>query len=96
MATGERALIVGGSIAGLTAAHGLRGAGFDVKAFEVAPELWDVGTGIQLWVNAMSALEGLGIAEAVREVARPAEGTQLRSWRGSTGARRRCSPCARC
>jgi 2-polyprenyl-6-methoxyphenol hydroxylase-like FAD-dependent oxidoreductase len=62
-----RALVVGGGIAGLSTAIGLRRAGVDVTVFERARELEEIGAGLSLWSNAMQALERLGVADAVRE-----------------------------
>lgn len=66
-----RAAIVGGGIGGLAAAIALRDIGYDTTVFERATPLREVGAGISLWSNAMTALECLGVADAVRERALP-------------------------
>jgi 2-polyprenyl-6-methoxyphenol hydroxylase-like FAD-dependent oxidoreductase len=62
-----RAVVVGAGIGGLSAAIALRNAGADVTVHEKMPELHEVGSGLTLWVNAMRALEKMGVDEAVRE-----------------------------
>ena len=63
----QRVLVVGGGIGGLSAAIGLRQAGYDVDVIERNPA-WDVyGVGIIQPGNALRALHELGLAhEAVR------------------------------
>ena len=62
-------LIAGGGIGGLTAACCLRKAGHDVEVFEQAPELGEIGAGIQLGPNAFHAFDYLGVGEAARSMA---------------------------
>ncbi len=59
------ALIVGGGIGGLAAAIGLRRAGWEVRVLEKATTLGEVGAGISIWANGLSALDRLGLAGAV-------------------------------
>jgi len=61
----ERALIVGGGIAGLAAARGLTRAGVETVIVENVEAWRPVGAGIVLNVNAMAALRRLGLADAV-------------------------------
>lgn len=58
--------IIGGGIAGLSAAVGLEQQGFDVRVFERAALVKPVGAGIILSPNAVYVLEQLGLGEAVR------------------------------
>lgn len=67
-----RVLIVGGGIAGLVTAAGLRREGFSCEIVERAAHWAPIGAGIVLGVNAMSVMRSLGIAE---EIAR--RGTEL-------------------
>jgi salicylate hydroxylase len=68
-----KALIAGGGIGGLTAACCLMKAGYEVEVFEQAPELSEIGAGIQLSANAMHVLNDLGLGAAISELAvRPA------------------------
>ncbi len=82
-----RAIIVGGGIGGLTAAVALRRAGVEAVVFERAGELREIGAGISIWVNAMKALEGLGLAEAVRAAGREEIGGEVRTAGGATLSR---------
>ncbi|GAA0325495.1 flavin-dependent oxidoreductase [Actinoallomurus spadix] len=58
-------LIVGGGIAGLTAALALHKAGFGVRVVEAAPRLGPLGVGINLQPHAVRELTELGLAEAL-------------------------------
>ena len=64
--SGAPVLIVGGGIGGLAAAIALARRGHAVKVFEQASHIGEIGAGIQLGPNAFSALDALGIGEAVR------------------------------
>jgi salicylate hydroxylase len=73
--------VIGAGIGGLTAALSLRNAGFAVEVYEQAPELTEVGGGINMGPNATRILRRLGLAEGLdREGVRPA-GTHQRRWR---------------
>jgi salicylate hydroxylase len=61
----QKILIAGAGIGGLTAAACLLKAGHDVQIFEQAPELIEVGAGIQISANAMHVLDDLGLGEAI-------------------------------
>jgi flavin-dependent dehydrogenase len=55
-----RIAVIGGGIGGLTAALALRQAGFDVDVYEQAPELTEVGGGINMAPNATRILRQRG------------------------------------
>src|SRR5579883_1080924 len=57
--------IAGAGIGGLTAACCLLNAGHNVEVFEQAPELGEIGAGIQLSANAMHVLNDLGLSDAI-------------------------------
>lgn len=65
------ALILGGGIAGLSAAIALRQAGYSVEICEQAAELGERGAAFSLWANAIAALETLGAAAPIVEGAAP-------------------------
>jgi len=61
----RKILIAGAGLGGLAAAGCLLKAGFDVEIYEQAPELGEVGAGIQMSANAMHVLNNLGIGEQI-------------------------------
>jgi salicylate hydroxylase len=58
-------LIAGAGIGGLSAAACLLQAGHDVQILEQAPELIEIGAGIQISANAMHVLGSLGLGEEI-------------------------------
>lgn len=62
-------LISGGGIGGLSAALGLAQQGIPSLVLERAPELGEIGAGIQLGPNAFHAFDYLGIGEEARAAA---------------------------
>lgn len=59
-------LVAGGGIGGLAAALALVRQGFKVQVFEQAPEIGEIGAGIQLGPNAFHAMDALGVGEKAR------------------------------
>ena len=57
--------IVGAGLGGLTAAATLLQRGHRVRVYEQAPQLGEVGAGIQMSANAMKVLDALGLREAI-------------------------------
>lgn len=82
MATDERALIVGGGIAGLTAALALRRRGIAAEVFERQPEPREHASAIQIWISGVRALHELGLGDRLDQVSRPVLDYRFRSWRG--------------
>lgn len=76
-------LVAGGGIGGLTAALALLRQGFDVDVYEQAPELREVGAGVQISANGSRALYALEIGEDVAQLSCEASGKEIRLW--STG-----------
>ena len=60
-----RVIIVGAGIGGLAAALTLGRAGIDVQVFEQAPELREVGAGVQISPNATRILTRLGLGSSL-------------------------------
>jgi salicylate hydroxylase len=59
-------LVAGGGIGGLAAALALVRQGFAVKVLEQAPQLGEIGAGIQLGPNAFAAFDALGVGPKAR------------------------------
>ena len=59
-------LVAGGGIGGIAAALALVRRGFAVKVLEQAPQLGEIGAGIQLGPNGFAAFDALGIGEIAR------------------------------
>lgn len=59
-------LVAGGGIGGLAAALALVRQGFSVKVLEQAPEIGEIGAGIQLGPNAFHAFDALGVGDKAR------------------------------
>ena len=65
----EKVLIVGGGIAGLASGLALARARADVRILERAPELTEVGAGVQLGPNVTGILNAWGLSPAIEKVA---------------------------
>ena len=74
-------LIAGAGIGGLAAALSLHQAGFEVRVFERASELAEVGAGIQVSPNGARVLHALGLEAALNEVVFRPEAVELRLHR---------------
>ena len=89
----QKVAVVGGGLGGLTAAIALRQRGFDVDIYEQAPELTEVGGGINMAPNATRVLRRLGLAEGLdREGVRPLGTHQRRRHDGRTLQRAPLNP----
>ncbi|KAF9887530.1 hypothetical protein FE257_010108 [Aspergillus nanangensis] len=69
-----RVVIVGGGLGGLACAISCRRAGLNVIVLEKAPEIMQVGAGIQVPSNGVKVLDRLGLLSAIKE-----KGTQIDS-----------------
>src|SRR5579864_4626411 len=75
MADGERILIVGGGIAGLTLAAALHQQGFILELVERNPTWHAAGTGFLVQANGMRVLHALGLGAAIEHA-----GAVVRQW----------------
>ena len=69
MARNLRIAIIGAGIGGLAAACALHRRGFEDVVYERAPELGEVGAGLQLGPNAVKVLRALGFEAELRTLA---------------------------
>ena len=72
--------IVGAGIGGLTAALALLRRGFDVEVYEQAPELKEVGAGLQVAANGTRVFDNLGILDAIVANGFQPVGKEVRLW----------------
>ena len=75
-----RILIVGAGIGGLTAALALLRDGHEVEVYEQAPQLAELGAGVQISANGARALFSLGLESALRKVWCEPAGKEIRLW----------------
>jgi len=76
----DNVAIVGGGIGGLTAALALARRGIDVDVYEQAPELRELGAGVQISANGTRVLHALGLKEALEKVQVMPAGKAIRLW----------------
>lgn len=74
--------IIGGGIAGLTAAYALHQKGYQVEVFEAAPAIKAVGAGLGMGANAIKAYEALGLAAELTVVCKIMNGFSLLDEKG--------------
>ncbi len=80
MSRPERILIVGGGIAGMTAAAAIAQAGFPVTLLESAPEFGEIGAGVTLSPNAMKGLDFIGVCDAVAAAGVEPQRQRIQHW----------------
>lgn len=84
MRNGLKVAIIGAGIGGLAAARALAMRGADVTVYEQAPEIAEVGAGLQVSPNGMKVLDALGLGEGLRVSGAPeAEAVCLKDHRGT-------------
>ncbi len=79
---GQSITILGAGIGGLTAAIALARRGARVSVIEQAPELTEVGAGLQITPNGTAVLAALGLGERVARIGVPLQAVELREHRG--------------
>ena len=75
-----KVLIAGAGIGGLTAALAALRRGLEVEVYEQAPELREVGAGLQLSANGTRVFYELGVGEALKALSCEAAGKEIRLW----------------
>ncbi|SDJ23542.1 FAD-dependent monooxygenase [Lutimaribacter saemankumensis] len=80
--SGLKVLVVGGGIGGLAVSRALALRGADVTVLEQAPEITEVGAGIQVSPNGFAVLRTLGLDGALRTCSVRGETISLRDYRG--------------
>ena len=73
-------LISGAGIGGLVAALALQQRGFTVEVYEQAPELLELGAGVQISANGTRVLQALGLGPALAPSLCAAAGKEVRMW----------------
>jgi salicylate hydroxylase len=79
----SKVVIIGAGIGGLAAALALIRQGVGVDVYEQAPELKEVGAGVQISSNGTRVLYALGLGEAAERLGVVVAGKEIRLW--STG-----------
>jgi salicylate hydroxylase len=75
-----RIAVIGGGIGGLAAALSLRREGFAVEVYEQAPQLTQIGGGINMAPNAARILYRLGLGDGLEREGMLPLGTHQRRW----------------
>ena len=73
-------LIAGGGIGGMAAALSLLNRGYDVDVYEQAPELKEVGAGVQISPNGTRALHALGVFDELQRLSCNTKSKEVRLW----------------
>jgi len=79
-AAANKIAIVGAGIGGLTAALALVRRGIDVEVYEQAPEMRELGAGVQISANGTRILHALGLKAALEKVQVLPAGKAIRLW----------------
>ncbi len=80
MNSSPRILIAGGGIGGMAAALSLLRGGYDVRVYEQATELGEVGAGVQISPNGSRALDALGVFEQLKNASCAPRRKEFRLW----------------
>ncbi len=76
-------IVLGGGIGGLTTSIMLRRAGAAVRVLEQAPQITEVGAGLQISPNGFVVLEKLGLGSALRAKSMRGQSVLLRDYKGA-------------
>ncbi|KAF2094888.1 putative salicylate hydroxylase [Rhizodiscina lignyota] len=76
-----RVVIVGAGLGGLACGIACRQQGLEAVVIERAPEILEIGAGIQLPPNAVRTLDRLGVLDAIRSKATETQTRTLRRWK---------------
>jgi salicylate hydroxylase len=79
---GLRVCVIGAGIGGLAVARALARRGAVVSVLEQAPEIAEVGAGLQVSPNGFAVLRALGLDDALRAGAVQARAVSLRDYKG--------------
>ncbi|PQO22085.1 monooxygenase [Rhodobacteraceae bacterium WD3A24] len=79
---GREVTVLGGGIAGLAAALACARRGARVRVLEQAPEIAEIGAGLQISPNGAVVLQALGLGDALARASVPAEAVELREGAG--------------
>ncbi|MEQ9260810.1 MAG: FAD-dependent oxidoreductase, partial [Roseovarius sp.] len=79
---GMKIVVIGAGIGGLAAARALALRGAQVTLLEQAPEIREVGAGLQVSPNGYRVIEALGLGAGLREKGIRAEAVRLKDYRG--------------
>src|SRR4029079_3465578 len=83
MSTNNKVAIIGAGIGGLTAALALIRQGIGVDVYEQAPELKELGAGVQISSNGARVLDSWGLGAEAERLGVVVAGKEIRLW--STG-----------
>jgi salicylate hydroxylase len=79
MNPGRPIAIVGGGLAGLATTHALAAFGMSAEVFEAAPQLGEIGAGVNTSPNANKALQAIGLGDKIAAVANSSPGIYTRN-----------------
>lgn len=85
MLKGQEITIIGAGIGGLAAATALAQRGADVRVLEQAPEISEVGAGLQISPNGVVVLDALGLGAAARKAGARTQSIWLRDGPSGRG-----------
>ena len=86
MLIGQEVTIIGAGIGGLAAAVAMAQRGASVRVLEQAPEITEVGAGLQISPNGWRVLTALGLADAIAATSPRAQAVHLRDFRRGAGS----------